>query len=365
MSNRKLSTERPCCPHCGGSLAPAAPRRPAAGFAGHDDFHAALAAATARAVAAHGPRWPLIPAARVMARVPAAWSRYRIFRRTVAGRRDLALPAARFWPNGVLPIGADYASEPAVPPAPGALHRAAAARCERERDDALAFAMQAARGINPAAERRERARWIDAAHAAERAMFAYVRLADRAEREPPAPAPDPTVARLASKRRARDARLRRGYAGLPSGPIQEAFHARSVNLANARHCAGADRAAYLQLAWEHHRDYLAALRAPNEPPAPEPEPCQPPAPVVHRPVKRGPEPAADPVLLAWWRDAVANWRAYQSPADHAALTRCQDAMRVLLAALPDRALHEHMVRAVKAGRQFPARWFATPEGDAR
>jgi len=99
--------------------------------------------------------------------------------------------------------------------------------------------------------------------------------------------------------------------------------------------------------WEDAAPEPAAPSAPVAPPAPR------------QPIQPRPEPAANPILLAWWHDAAASWRAYQSPADHAALARCQEAIAVLLAALPDATRREPMIRAVKAGRAFPARWFAT------
>lgn len=312
MSNRKLSpAARQCCPHCGGELAPAAPaapRRSAGAFADHDAFVAAFTAAAARATAECGARWMLNPAARVMARVPAAWVNYRVFRRAVTGRRDTALPAARFWPDGTLPVGPDYAAEPPRR-APGELHRAAAARCARERDDALHFA-----AIAETTPRRHR--WIGEAHAAERAMMDNLRLADRAE----AGAPEPWNDHPAVPDTLPD--------GTPNNPPR-----------------------YV------HEDEWPAAPAPVQPPAAPAAPVAPAAP--RRPVQPRPEPAANPVLLAWWHDAAASWRAYQSPADHAALARCQEGIAVLLAALPDATRREPMIRAVKAGRAFPTRWFAT------
>jgi len=364
MSNRKLSpAARQCCPHCGGSLAPvtpAAPRRSAGSFADRDSFVAAFAVAAARATAECGARWMLDTAARVVARVPAAWVNYRVHRRAVAGRRDMTLPAARFWPEGRLPIGPDYAPEP-THRAPGELHRIAAARCERDRDDALCFAARAARGINPAAERRERERWIDAAHAAERARMDYLRLADRAEAG--APEPEPTAPEPLHRFRYRLAGLTDGR-----GAWQEAYVAEDAACCVFATLAEDPATVWLLLTELESRRVLAqhnrpepepvpAAPAPVEPPAAPSAPVAPPAP--RRPVQPRPEPAANPILLAWWHDAAASWRAYQSPADHAALARCQEGIAALLAALPDAGRREPMIRAVKAGRAFPAKWFAT------
>ena len=182
MSNRTLPAIT-ACPHCGGSLAPA-PRK-AGEFTGHDDFHAGLREAIARAIAELGADWQRMPGGYVWARVPAPWARYKAFRRTVAGRRDLTMPAARFWPAGTLPRGPDYATPCADTPAD--LHRRFAARCEVWRDDAREFALIAFR----ARKRLEFARWKHDARQHEKARLAALRYA--AELEGPA-APEPVAA---------------------------------------------------------------------------------------------------------------------------------------------------------------------------
>jgi len=107
----------------------------------------------------------------------------------------------------------------------------------------------------------------------------------------------------------------------------------------------------------------AAPIAPQPVAAPEPiaEPVA--EPVAPRPPRAPAKPTAtDPALAAVWQTAVTSWRAYQSPADDAALAQCQDAVAVLLAALRDRPAHaDHMMRAFKAGRAFPAHWFRSSE----
>lgn len=80
-------------------------------FKNYDDFSAANVAAK-RAVAADvGLHWHLVPGASAMARLPAAWTACKVFSRVSRSPRDVRLPAARYWPNGTLPIGPEYTAE--------------------------------------------------------------------------------------------------------------------------------------------------------------------------------------------------------------------------------------------------------------
>ena len=82
-----------------------------ASFKGYDDFAPALDAAKAAARAALGNRWDLVLGATAIARVPAAWTRCKVYGRTSTGPRDMRLPVAEFWPSGVLPVGPEYAAD--------------------------------------------------------------------------------------------------------------------------------------------------------------------------------------------------------------------------------------------------------------
>jgi hypothetical protein len=80
-------------------------------FKGYDDFSPAHTAAKRAACAELGLRWALVPGASVIARLPAAWVACKVFGRVSKSPRDVRTPAARFWPNGLLPIGPEYAEE--------------------------------------------------------------------------------------------------------------------------------------------------------------------------------------------------------------------------------------------------------------
>jgi hypothetical protein len=77
----------------------------------YDGWIAARNLARANAVEQCGARWQYTPANGVWARLPAKWSSYKIFGRSVRTPRDQVIPAARFWPDGVLPIGPEYAAQ--------------------------------------------------------------------------------------------------------------------------------------------------------------------------------------------------------------------------------------------------------------
>jgi hypothetical protein len=80
-------------------------------FKGYDDFSAANVAAK-RAVAADvGLAWHLVSGASVLARLPATWTACKVFARVSRSPRDVRLPAARYWPNGILPVGPVYEAE--------------------------------------------------------------------------------------------------------------------------------------------------------------------------------------------------------------------------------------------------------------
>lgn len=93
-------------------------------FKGHADFQAAHTLAKTRACFELGLYWKLVPGASVMARLPTAWVTHRVgvmaaangfaktgrAIRTCRTPRDVRLPAACFWPDG-LPVGPEYFAE--------------------------------------------------------------------------------------------------------------------------------------------------------------------------------------------------------------------------------------------------------------
>jgi hypothetical protein len=107
------------CECCGQTIKakrqPKAPKAPT--FSAYDDFVPVYNAARAAAVAALGERWYLAPGASAVARLPAKWVRCQVYGRVSAGPRDVRLPAAQFWPAGMLPAGPDYAEPYAIEPA--------------------------------------------------------------------------------------------------------------------------------------------------------------------------------------------------------------------------------------------------------
>ena len=80
-------------------------------FKSYEDFSPVSFAAKCAAVDAHGLLWALVPGASVLARLPAPWTACKVFGRVSRSPRDVRLPAARFWPNGALPIGPEYGAE--------------------------------------------------------------------------------------------------------------------------------------------------------------------------------------------------------------------------------------------------------------
>lgn len=106
-----ISSIAAVCPCCGQAIKAKRASKPTAmAFRDSDAFLPAYSVACDRARAAHGAAWSINPDARVAARVPAAWVRIKVYNRTIAGRRDLNLPAAQFWPGGELPTGAEPAA---------------------------------------------------------------------------------------------------------------------------------------------------------------------------------------------------------------------------------------------------------------
>lgn len=83
--------------------------RKAAAMTGEAFFDARMAAC--RAVAAeHGERWDLVPGASQWASIPSKLRSFKTARgTTIKCRADARLPAARYWPGGVLPDGVTVA----------------------------------------------------------------------------------------------------------------------------------------------------------------------------------------------------------------------------------------------------------------
>jgi hypothetical protein len=85
--------------------------------------------AAARAV---GVRWYLDPAVTVKARVPVAWVACKLSRSTSTSPRDINVPRAEFWPDGLLPLGPEYAEHGPIDPA-GNVHTIAERRASHRR----------------------------------------------------------------------------------------------------------------------------------------------------------------------------------------------------------------------------------------
>jgi hypothetical protein len=68
-----------------------------------DEFRAAYTAACGAARLANGHNWHLHPSCYRWGRVPAAAVAIKVLGKTRAGRRDLRLPIAEYWPGGRLP----------------------------------------------------------------------------------------------------------------------------------------------------------------------------------------------------------------------------------------------------------------------
>jgi len=98
-----------CCGQPIKAVRAKAPKAPT--FKGYDDWAPAHLAAKMAACAELGDHWAILPGASVIARVPAAWVACKVFARVSKSPRDLRMPAARFWPNGLLPRGPEYAAE--------------------------------------------------------------------------------------------------------------------------------------------------------------------------------------------------------------------------------------------------------------
>jgi hypothetical protein len=100
------------CECCGQPIKAARAKAPKAPtFKSYDDWAPAHLAAKLAACADLGVHWAIQPGASVIARVPAAWVACKVFARVSKSPRDVRMPAARFWPNGLLPRGPEYAVE--------------------------------------------------------------------------------------------------------------------------------------------------------------------------------------------------------------------------------------------------------------
>ena len=76
-------------------------------YTGYDDFQADWGRAKALAFATDQ-RWSVRPESFVYARIPAKWTRVRVFGRVITGPRDVKLPVGEYWPSGALPVGPEY-----------------------------------------------------------------------------------------------------------------------------------------------------------------------------------------------------------------------------------------------------------------
>jgi hypothetical protein len=93
---------------------PAGSKKAGATFRGFDDFVPAFNAARYAAIAMHGENWWLRPEACLKARLPRAWAKCVGKYHSSKGLRDVNFPVARFWPNGMLPAGPEYATDDAA-----------------------------------------------------------------------------------------------------------------------------------------------------------------------------------------------------------------------------------------------------------
>jgi hypothetical protein len=94
-----------------GKARPAKPLRLAgSAFSSWEDWWPVCRAARARASADLGARWDL-DASTLHARIPSAWANIKLaIGGTKHGPRDIHMPAAKYWPGGVLPYGPEYAA---------------------------------------------------------------------------------------------------------------------------------------------------------------------------------------------------------------------------------------------------------------
>jgi hypothetical protein len=97
-----------------------------------DDFMPAYTRAREAAARAVGVRWYLDPAVTVKARVPVAWVACKLSRSTSTSPRDINVPRAEFWPDGLLPLGPEYAEHGPIDPA-GNVHTIAERRASHRR----------------------------------------------------------------------------------------------------------------------------------------------------------------------------------------------------------------------------------------
>ena len=91
-------------------------RRLGGGITSWDQWHPMWRAACQAAAGEHGPQWHLHPET-CNGRIPTAWANIKLpIGTTKHGPRDVHIPAARFWPGGVLPVGPEYAERGPMEP---------------------------------------------------------------------------------------------------------------------------------------------------------------------------------------------------------------------------------------------------------
>ena len=91
-------------------------RRLGGGITSWDQWDPMWRAACQAAAGEHGPQWHLHPET-CNGRIPTAWANIKLpIGTTKHGPRDVHIPAARFWPGGVLPVGPEYAERGPLEP---------------------------------------------------------------------------------------------------------------------------------------------------------------------------------------------------------------------------------------------------------
>lgn len=89
-------------------------RRLGGGITSWDQWDPMWRAAAQAAAGEHGPQWHLHPET-LNGRISTAWANIKLpIGTTKHGPRDVHIPAARFWPGGVLPVGPEYAERGAL-----------------------------------------------------------------------------------------------------------------------------------------------------------------------------------------------------------------------------------------------------------
>lgn len=80
-------------------------------------FKAAHTAASDALTRQHGPRWFMNTALYVWGRCPARLVAIKVLGKSRAGRRDLRIPNAEYWPTGRIPEGIELANRMRTEPA--------------------------------------------------------------------------------------------------------------------------------------------------------------------------------------------------------------------------------------------------------